>query len=56
MDVYGENYMADFDPIDTNSAEAIDYWCAKLTCSKEELLDAVSVCGNSGKEVEAYLR
>ena len=48
--------IMDFDPIDVNNPEAIDYWCKKLTCSKEELLDAINTCGNSGTEVEAFLR
>ena len=47
---------AEYDPIDVNDQAAIDYWCNKLTCSKEELLDAINTCGNSGQEVEAYLR
>ena len=47
---------AEYDPIDVNDQAAIDYWCNKLTCSKEELLDAINTCGNSGTEVEAYLR
>ena len=46
----------EYDPIDVNDPAAIEFWCNKLTCSKEELIEAIGVCGNSGAEVEAYLR
>ena len=41
--------------IDVHELGELEYWCKALKVSKEELIAAVKVAGNSAKTVRRYL-
>ena len=41
--------------VNLNEEYEIQYWCSKLSCSRDDLIKAVTAVGNSVVRVEDYL-